>query len=459
MKKRFNMMLLMTVMLALVLSACSGGGNKENNTKSTPETTDKATNAPVAAETAEPPKAWSGALNIWTFDDGGTKLLADAFMAKYPDVKITVTNPGWNELPENLATTIAAGTGAPDVAYIDGSMFARFNNIDGLEDLLQAPYDAGKYQGDFTEGNWQRWLSLDGKKLLGMPWDMPPMATFYRPDLLEAAGYPSDPAELAEFMKSPDNVFEMGQALKAQGISLFEFNNTPLDLITSKTGFYDRDFNYLRNTDEFSDALDMVKKVKQLGLALNQSAFWSDEGKAATSTGKLAMVFYGPWIQGQINGLGEDQKGKWKATALPFGISAGNGGSTMVMPAQGKNKELAYAFIEWSLASMEGNELWIGNGGSPGYIPAWSSTKFTETRYDLLGDQPANVLFAEMMGQVKESWVATPLNDASNKIWGEKITEAVEKNMDSKAALQQIQDDILKAVKVDMDKLKSELGK
>lgn len=457
MKKRMNMVLLMCLVLTLVLGACSGGGTKTNNGQTNPS--NNATNDPAAAETSEPVKDFSGNLEVWTFDDPGTKLLADAFMAKYPKVKITITNPGWNELPENLATTIAAGKGAPDVAYIEGGMFSRFNNSEGLEDLLQPPYDAGKYQGDFTEGNWQRWLSLDGEKLLGMPWDMPPMTTFYRPDLLEAAGYPTDPAELAEFIQSPDNVFEMGQALKAQGVYLFEWNNTPLDLITSKTGFFDRDFNYLRNNDELSNALDMVKKVKQLGLAMNQSAFWSDEGKAATSTGKLAMIFYGPWIKDQILGLGDDQKGKWKATALPFGINAGNGGSTMVIPSQSKNKELAYAFIEWSLTSMEANELWIKNGGTPGFIPAWDSPGYKETTYDLFGDQPVNVLFADLMGQVKESWVATPLNSAANKLWGEKITEAVDKNMDSKAALQQIQDDILKAVKVDMDKVKAELGK
>jgi multiple sugar transport system substrate-binding protein len=457
MKRNLTILMIIVLAFAMILSACgSNNENAANKENKSTNTTEPAVVTPE--ETPEPPKELAGTLEIWTFDDGGTKVLADAFMALNPNVKINITNPGWNELPQNLQTTIAAGSGAPDVAYIEGGMFGRFVNAEGLEDLLQPQYDAGRYKSNFPEGNWNRWLSLDGTKLIGMPWDMPPQVTFYRPDLIEAAGYPSDPAALGEFLQNPDNVFELAQALQAQGVFAFEFNNTPIDLLTSNAGFFDRDLNYLRNTDTFAQHLDMVKKVKQLGLGMEQSAVWSDEGKALTSTGKIAMLFYGPWYSGQLEGLGDDQLGKWKVTTLPFGLYAGQGGSTMVIPSQGKNKELAWAFVEWSLASMEGNEAWIGNGGNPGFMPAWDSPKFLETRYKLLGDQPANVMYVELMKKINESWVPWPFNDAANTIWGEKLKEAVEKNMDSKAALQQIQEDITKAVKVDMDKVKTQLG-
>jgi len=458
MKKRLNLLVAITMVLALVLTACSGSGSgKATNDPGT----GKATDAPatVAPPTNEPAKELEGHLEIWTFDDGGTKVLADAFMANNPKVTINITNPGWNELPENLATTIAAGKGAPDVAYIEGSMFNRFAAGDGLEDLLQPPYDAGKHKADFSESNWDRWHSLDGKKLIGMPWDMPPMVTFYRPDLIEAAGGPSDPAELAEYMKDADNVFKLGQALKANGVFLFENDNTPIGLFTGGTGYFDRDFNYLRNNDDFVKAFDMAKQVKQLGLAMNTCAFWCDDGKALASSGKLAMVFYGPWAMNNIKELGEDQLGKWRATALPFGLSAPNGGSTMVIPSQGQNKELAYAFVEWALASVEGNEVWIGNGGSPGYLPAWEGD-FGAVTYELLGDQPANELFKELMKQVETAWVPFPFNSAiSDNVWNAKIDEALAKNMDAKAALQQIQEEVEKTFKVDIDAVKAQVGK
>jgi multiple sugar transport system substrate-binding protein len=460
MKRNLTILMIIVLAFAMVLSACSSNNNNAVN-KTNDKQEPAVTNEPAVVEpevTPEPAKELAGNLEVWTFNDGGTKVLADAFMALHPNVKITLTNPGWNELPANLQTTIAAGSGAPDVAYIDGGMFGRFVSGEGLEDLLQPAYDAGKYKYAFSEGNWNRWLSLDGTKLVGMPWDMPPQVTFYRPDLIEAAGYPSDPVELGEFLQNEDNLFELAQALKAQGVFAFEFNNTLIDLLTGSTGFFDSKLNYLRNTDIFAKHLDMVKKVKQLGLGMEQSAVWSDEGKALTSTGKVAMLFYGPWYSGQLEGLGDDQIGKWKVTTLPLGQYSGNGGSTMVIPSQSKNKELAWAFVEWSLASMEGNDVWIQNGGSPGFMPSWESPKFVETRYKLLGDQPANEIFTQIMKKIDKAWTPWPFNDAANTVWGEKIKEAVEKNMDSKAALQQIEEDIVKAVKVDMDKQKAALG-
>ncbi|QYR23092.1 hypothetical protein KZ483_09295 [Paenibacillus sp. sptzw28] len=54
--------------------------------------------------------------------------------------------------------------------------------------------------------------------------------------------------------------------------------------------------------------------------------------------------------------------------------------------------------------------------------------------------------------------IATPLDAKASEIWNKGIDEAIEKNKDPKAAIQQIADDIEKAVKADKDKLKADLG-
>jgi len=452
MKRR--LMILMTIVLAfgMILSACSSN-NSDNNGTDGPANNGggQAVDEPAGNDQALAID-YEGTLEFWSFDEGGAKMFADAFTAKYPKVKINVTNPGWNELPDNLQTTIAAGAGAPDVAYIAG--LGRFANGEGLEDLLQPPYDAGRFKDSFSKGNWESKLSLDGKRLVGMPWDTPPQVTFYRPDLIEAAGFPSEPNELFEFMKSRDNLVQLGLALKAQGVSLFEWDNSVLSNIT--TGFFDRDLNYLRNNDKYAEALDFAKEVKQLGLAMNQSAIWSDEGKALTSTGKVAMLFYGPWYNGGLQDLGEDQAGKWAITGLPFSERALGGGSTLIITSQSKNKELAWAFVEFALGTMEGNELWIKNGGQPGYMPSWTLPAFQELRFKITGDQPIGAVFAELMEAFEEPYLSWPFNDAAQQVWDQGINEALEKGMDSKAALQQIEENVMKAVKVDMDKFKAQ---
>src|SRR5690606_21764714 len=126
-----------------------------------------------------------------------------------------------------LQTTLAAGSGAPDVAQVEQGQFGRYVVGDLLEDLLQPPYDAGRYQELTSEYNWERWKSVDGLKLLGMPWDVTPGVFYYRQDLYEQMGLPSEPEELGDFLKDPDNVLAAAKTFAANGICMFEWRDSP----------------------------------------------------------------------------------------------------------------------------------------------------------------------------------------------------------------------------------------
>ncbi|QYR23090.1 hypothetical protein KZ483_09285 [Paenibacillus sp. sptzw28] len=58
--------------------------------------------------------------------------------------------------------------------------------------------------------------------------------SFYRADILEENGFPSDPKELAFYMSKPEQFLDMAQALKAKGIYLLEFNRTWISLLSAK---------------------------------------------------------------------------------------------------------------------------------------------------------------------------------------------------------------------------------
>ncbi|QYR21411.1 extracellular solute-binding protein [Paenibacillus sp. sptzw28] len=464
MKKSFVLMLVFVLSLSLLLSACGGGGNKtEEGSKPAAEGDKTNANKPAAEPAkeeppADAPKELSGELTIWTFATNTMEPMNAAFTKKYPNVKLNFQILSWDDMQKNLKTSIAAGNGGPDVAMVEGSFMSTLNTSEGLEDLLQAPYNAGDLKNNWTEGNWNRWLSLDGQKLLGLPWDMPPMATFYRSDILEENGFPSDPKELADYMASEENFLNMAQALKAKGIYILEGNTTIMDIYTAGNGFFDRSLNYVRNTDEYAHGLDLAKKVKQLGLSFNNSAFWSDPGKQAVASGKIAMVYYGPWILGSIRDAAPESKGKWRTTSLPLGTAAGNGGSTLSILSQSKNKELAWEYIRFTLATDEGVQANVDNGGSPGYIPAWSFPTILNYTNDMLGDQKPNEIWNPMTQKIQNIWVQTPLDKDAGDVWNKGITDAIDKNKDSKAALQQIADDIEKKVKVAKDELKQKLG-
>jgi multiple sugar transport system substrate-binding protein len=449
MKKLSLILLVLMLAFTVVLTACGGGKEAAPSTEE-PAPAEK----PAAEEPAadQPNTELSGEITIWSWFDEAIQVVLPGFNKKYPNIKVNSIKMEWGETHEKGVTTLAAGTGAPDILMIDNGRMAEFNTIEGLDDLLQPPYNAGRYKADFPQSNWDRYLSLDGKRLLAFPWDLPPAVTWYRTDVLEEAGFPSDPDELGTFMEDPDNFLSMAQTLKAQDKYLLEWNNQILNIFLMGYGFFDRDLNYLRNDDYVLKALDLAKKGAQLQLGANVS-MWSDEGKQAMNAGKLAMIYSGSWMGNCcLKDPLKETSGKWRVAKLPFGVYGGWGGSSYSIPSQGKNKELAWAFIEYALATLEGQEEHIKISTMPGWKPAWDLPTYGQVEVEFLGGQKANLLYAELVEKIPPV-VRTPLDAKAQEIWNKGIGEAIEKNLDSKAALQKIADDIEAAVANDKAKL------
>jgi len=51
---------------------------------------------------------------------------------------------------------------------------------------------------------WESNKSLDGKRLLAMTFLTSPVVTFYRADVMEENGFPSEPEELAKFIEKSE---------------------------------------------------------------------------------------------------------------------------------------------------------------------------------------------------------------------------------------------------------------
>ena len=93
------------------------------------------------------------------------------------------------DLHNKLQTTLAAGKGAPDVALVEQGQFPRYSTGGVSMILLQPPYNAGKYKEEVSEYNWNRWSSIHGSQLLGMPWNVTPSVTYYRADIFEELAF------------------------------------------------------------------------------------------------------------------------------------------------------------------------------------------------------------------------------------------------------------------------------
>jgi multiple sugar transport system substrate-binding protein len=205
--------------------------------------------------------------------------------------------------------------------------------------------------------------------------------------------------------------------------------------------------------------LDLSKRVAQQKLFLGQS-IWAKEGQQAINSGKLAFVYIGSWGQSNIKDWGKSAAGKWRATTLPFNAYGGMGGSTLSILSQSKNKEIAWEFIKFALASEEGQTQNIKDGVQPSWLPAMDLPAYSEPRVvdvEFFGGQKLGELYRALVEKIPPS-IGTPLDDDAQKVFGDGINKALDQNQDSKSALAKIADDVERAISAKKTKLLQQIG-
>ncbi|MCX7749456.1 MAG: extracellular solute-binding protein [Clostridia bacterium] len=438
---RMRKVLTVLLLVCFILVGCNSATVPKGPSASSEDKGPETTKAPENVE-----------ITVWTYDaymGEATKL----FEAKYPNIKVKLELFSYDDSNEKFLKALSDGQG-PDALVIDSSYFGQYVGLDVLQDLLEEPFAAGKYKKDFPEGLWNSNLSLDGKKLLGFPIATGPRVTFYRADIMQQNGFPSDPEELGKFMEDPKNWLEIGKKLKKKDQYIMQWTGDVTELMGMQAGIFDRDFNFVRNTDLFVKGLDITKEAHTLTLESN-IGFWTDVGKTAIQSGQLAMVYIGAWAETDIKNYAPETAGKWRITRLPFGLYGWSGSTIISMNAQSEKKEAAWKYIEYIAKHEHG----LGNRVSiPGYIPARKNPQDLEQIFDFLGGQKAYQMIDKLADQMKE-YPITPLDNKAQDIFRKGVLEIVEKNLDSSSGLNKIDKEVEATLSEEKKILLQNMGK
>ena len=153
----------------------------------------------------------------WPSGDDGFKAALAGFNEKYPNIEVEFDFTDTTAHHQALATALAAGSDAPDVAMVEGAYIAQYNNSNALVNLKDAPYNAEQYKDDFVGLKWDLGYSADDSRLVAIPWDVGPCTYFYRTDIFEECGLPTDPDEVAKLMSTWDGVLQVAEAVYKPG--------------------------------------------------------------------------------------------------------------------------------------------------------------------------------------------------------------------------------------------------
>jgi ABC-type glycerol-3-phosphate transport system substrate-binding protein len=348
----------------------------------------------LKAPTEKSPK---GEITIWDRSGDLFKVFDAAiadFNKVYPDIKV---NHQAVDIDAKLQNTLITGTEVPDGVFLDDAKVGGYADyLWNLKDVL-APYkkDIAKQKVDVN--------TVKGG-VYGVPFDLDPGLLFYNAKALTAAGI--DPTTI----KTYDDLVAAGKKYQefkpgSKPIHLEQsafLGQLQLEMYASQLGtsLAGADGKLRLDSPEYKQILGWLDGVRKQGLG-TRAEYLSPSDIGALDSGD--EVFY-PWSiwfdfapQQQLTAT----KGDWRAMPLPAWKDGGArsgamGGSSFVLPKDGKNSQLAWLFYKFLMYDKAGytavygpNAVYPGglNTSIPAYEPAADPAKPLFQPIEAMGNQ------------------------------------------------------------------------
>lgn len=351
----------------LALSACGSAGASQESSE------------PIEEGPA------TGTIEIWVQGAEGATLpeMFDDFQEDNPDAEFTFTEVPEEEFLTKMTAAIAAGS-VPDLIYGYSQTDASLLATEGFDPVPEGLVS----EDDFFESIWD--LSVVNDVAYGVPWYANSNGTYFRSDLLEAAGL--------EIPETWDELTTYGETVKAQGVQFpialsidWGVNTGGLLEVLNKQnggGFLSEDgTEWTINDPANVEALEFYGGLMQAGLASPDGPTFLDLIPSFTDGRTTAVYDIGTFIKGfiaQANGPEYfDEHVTFAANAYPEdGVpGAGVSGGTWFVPADAENKDGAWKFVQF-MSEPETQLEWYSLFGSlPASVDAWDDPALSDDAF------------------------------------------------------------------------------
>ncbi|MDQ0154622.1 cellobiose transport system substrate-binding protein [Robertmurraya andreesenii] len=369
-------------LLALSLAACSEKDNEKASSDGSKDS--KGGNEQIT-------------LDFWTFGATGYEDLAKEYENQNPNIKIKVKSSETADHHDALFTALSAGSGAPDIAMLELDQFDRFKVA---QDRFVNLYDHGAkdVKDQYLDWKWKYGENAEGDFLFGLPTDIGPKALYYRTDVFEKAGLPTEPEEVASLINSPEAFEQAGLQVKEK-TGLFFIDSIEMAfrayLDAADPALLSPDNELLLGDDsEAKKAFDYAVHLNDLGI-VGKFEMWSPEWANAVNKGEFGVELGAGWLKGWMEGNAPDAVGKWRVATLPTDFAANWGGSYIAVPNETKHAQEAYDFIEWLLSAENQFKSFQSHGLFPSAKAVYDMEEFKTNADEFFGGQASAPVFAE----------------------------------------------------------------
>lgn len=367
-------------------------------------------------------------MSLWYWGGGLSDAVVKAAVTQFASTVTLTPAQIEGDFKAKLQTTLTGGQAIPSITGVKGEDMPYFRAASAkFVDLntLGAKEIAAKATG--LEWKWKEGQDLSGKQI-GFPIDIGPTAMFYRTDLFEKAGLPTDPAAVGDAVKTWDSFYELGQTLHGKVPTTF-----PVDQLSSvwniaigqtSQRFVTAENTFVGDSDELHEAWKNTVKAQALGLNANASQTRDQD----LANGKIGAVFGAAWFALDLQNAAGDTSGTWKVANNP--VKPTNfGGSFLTIPTATKDPKKAFEIISWILSTDNQGKSFEDAKIFPADPAAWALPALTQGS-EFFGGQktievfgPAGQLVPSQFIASSDGAVGAPYNDELTKVEGGKDPE------------------------------------
>ncbi len=326
-------------------------------------------------------------LTVTTFGTMGLDGLYAQYEKDHPNITIKATNidTGGNALTD-WKTKQAAGNGLPDVQAVEEGWLGQ---VMGVSDSF---VDLRDFGANDIKDRWVPWKlgqATDPKgRIIGYGTDIGPEGLCYNGKLFEAAGLPSDRADVAELFGGADatweKFFEVGKKYHAAtGKAWYDQSGFVWNAMVNQQseGYYTKSGNLnVKDNATLKGLWAQLADGAKSGLSANQSQ-WDWGGGKAFIDGSFATFVCPGWmlgvVKGQVEAAGGDSTSGWDFADVFPGGAANWGGSFLTVPTSSKHQKAAAELAAWLTSAPQEVAAFQAAGTFPSVVKAQSDPGVT----------------------------------------------------------------------------------
>jgi cellobiose transport system substrate-binding protein len=303
-----------------------------------------------------------------------------------------------------LQTHLAAGAGLDDIQGIEIGFVADItaNHADQFVDFNSLP-EGSQLKSTFYPWKWDMATTSDNKTL-GLGTDAGPEAMCYRPDLLKAAGLPSDRATLNTTWSTWQGFIDFGKQYVAKTHKPFLDSAASIfnAAVTQGKEEYDNAAGKpdVKGSDGVKSAWAFATQGAQAKITAGLSQF-STPWNQAFANGAFAAISCPAWMLGYISSeAGNAVSGDWDVASLPGG-AANWGGSWLGVPKASPHQADAEALAEWLTAPAQQITMWTSQAHFPSSSTAAKDPAVAAATLDYFNKAPVGQIFGDSASKLQ----------------------------------------------------------